>query len=180
MKKFMSPLVIALTLSTNTLPAASSSAASVQPVAERYSKRLFQAVANNQMFEVSKLIKKGANLLAQNEEGFTVLYLAVLHNNIECLNTIILYAREKNILNEVLNAQTREWRQTPLHAAAAMDRKSCVRALLEAGANTTLKNGMGRTAAEHGRHNDYTELAMIIENYGKEPKQEKNKKCIIS
>ncbi|MBX9831036.1 ankyrin repeat domain-containing protein [Candidatus Babeliales bacterium] len=179
MKKFMNVLIIALALTAHALPAASSSAASTQPVAQKYSTRLFKAVEDNQMFKVSKLIKNGAHLLAQNAEGFTALYAAVLYNNIECVEAIIYYAQEQNILNEVLNAQTRGMKQTPLHAAAAMNHEACALALLAAGANTTLENEMGRTPAQHGRNNDYTELATIIENYKKEPIEEKSKKCII-
>ena len=55
---------------------------------------------------------------------------------------------------------------TALHAAGRYNRRETVRVLLEHGADRTIKNMYGRTAASSARVHRNTDLAAYIEAYG--------------
>ncbi|MBY0353594.1 ankyrin repeat domain-containing protein [Candidatus Babeliales bacterium] len=114
MKKFMSPLIIALALNANALPAASS-------YGEIPEVELSRAIKLNDLASITFWIKT-ANLRTQDSDGNTPLHLAIIHNNKQATAGIIFSAQEQNILPQILNIENNKG-TTPLQLAQRSSNK---------------------------------------------------------
>lgn len=78
----------------------------------------------------------------QDEEGDTLLHLAIIQPNVDFANRAI----ESTQTSDYLDIQNKMYLHTPLHLAVIMSQPSVVRTLLLSGASTTLRDRNGNTA----------------------------------
>lgn len=85
------------------------------------------------------LITNGANVNATNQGGYTALHYALNHNNVEAVRQLIAAKAQ-------LNTRDRSFGYAPLHIASMEGRPiESLQMLLEAGADTEVKDERGRT-----------------------------------
>lgn len=101
---------------------------------------LMMAIAKKVNPEISEvLITNGADVNATNENGTTALHYAVAHNNVEGMRQLIAAKANLNIKGGYGGG-------TPLHAASfGFSHLPVLPLLLEAGADTEVKNDRGQT-----------------------------------
>jgi len=119
--------------------------------------------------------KDGLDLDVAQEKakGYHVLHFAAGSKDhaVEAITKLVKAGANINALND--NGQT------PLHIAAFWDNADAVRCLLDLGADKTIKNKSGRTAADLAIHYDYVDLLEIfgvMDKRIKNPKKPKTKK----
>ena len=94
------------------------------------------------------LLQNGADIEARNSAGATPLICAVQYAAKE--KSLIQAARENNLQDVMVpsSTQTTEKDNTPYFYAVKTQNESCIRSLIEAGANPEHKNSFERTAEE--------------------------------
>lgn len=90
--------------------------------------------------KIEELLKKGASAKALTDNGWTALHSTA--------NTTIALKLCKAGAIAIINAQTSDKKYTPLMVAAMRGNKEMVKFLLKKGANKSLTDKYGRTAAE--------------------------------
>ena len=126
--------------------------------------RIINAVYQNNLVEVEKLIKAGANVNSVSIGGDTVLIDAAYQGNMEILQLLI---NDPNINLEMANSEG----STALVAAAVQNHLDIVNALLKAGASLTVRKGW--TALQVAQY--YNDTA-IVEALQQAQKKQRNKK----
>ena len=104
----------------------------------RLQKKLMLAVFNEDLKAVKRLIKQGAPVSAQDEEGWTALHMAANEGFLEIAHLLIDIGAQLDLKNK--------FEKTPLHMAASERNLEVVEALIEAGADVTLETKEGSTA----------------------------------
>lgn len=112
---------------------------------------------------VRKLIQRGANLERADEDGETALHWATRKGSESCCKVLLERVFTANkILQKGANINAKNKNgSTPLMLAAEHGNVKMVNLLLESGADTTIENTSGRTAAQAARPN----CVEIIEAY---------------
>ncbi len=100
--------------------------------------QLIDAVKQDDVLKMQKLLKKGADINAQDKNGYTALYLASDQDRVAAVN--LLLAAGANV-----NAQNKRG-YTALHAASYKGHAAVVSALLAARADVNAQNENGYTA----------------------------------
>ena len=124
---------------------------------------LMAAARSYQVEAVEFLVKNGANVNAQSNDGLTVLHHAVGETpyapkrQSECLQILLTN-------NAIIDAQANS-NATPLMWAAWFGCKESVNVLLENGASTKLTDNQNRTAEDMARQKDFIDLAKLIASY---------------
>ena len=104
----------------------------------RLQKKLMLAVFNEDLKAVKRLIKQGAPVSAQDEDGWTALHMASYEGVLEIAQCLIEAGAQVNIKNKNDN--------TPLHMAVSERNLEVFEALIKAGADVTLETKEGDTA----------------------------------
>lgn len=101
---------------------------------------LFHVINEDDLDILKVLITAGADLNIQNEEGWTPLHIAALHNNTEIVSMLVTAGAHLNVQNES--------GLTPLIVAASNNNKEVVQILIFAGADLDLVDNYGRKAED--------------------------------
>ncbi len=110
---------------------------------------------------VNRLIKRGADV---NKPGWAPLHYAATHGHLDVMNVLL----ENHAYIDAASPNG----STPLMMAALYGTPSAVKLLLEAGADSSLKNVQGLTAIDFANRDNRTESAQIIAAFvrGQQPK----------
>uniref|UniRef100_A0A3P9IF45 Uncharacterized protein n=1 Tax=Oryzias latipes TaxID=8090 RepID=A0A3P9IF45_ORYLA len=126
---------------------------------------------------VKQLIKAGADVKVRNKVGNVALHLACLNAHTQTARLLLLggsspdsqnavilklEAQNKHLYRLLLSMCYQGWWETPLHVAAALNHKKTVQILLEAGADRTIQNHVGKTALDKARNNRHKEVALLL------------------
>ena len=114
---------------------------------------LHTAVRNDRAELVSLLLEHGADINMTDGQGWSALHLAVIRGHSDCVVSILHLATRVDLM-------TRGW--TSLHLAALTDRVDIVSLLINAGADTSLRNAQGKTPLDIARDGDNAKTAAII------------------
>ena len=115
---------------------------------------LEEAVLNNNLSEVQRLIKAGADVNAQNENSLTPLHLAVDNNFPEIVRELIAARADVNAKNKKGN--------TPLHLAVNKNFPEIIRELIAAGADVKAKNALGFTPLDFASGLNFPEAILAL------------------
>ncbi|KAB2331582.1 hypothetical protein F7731_18590 [Cytobacillus depressus] len=115
-------------------------------VSEELNKQLLQAAERGEVDTISKLIKKGANINAQDSKGRTATMIAAYNNDVETAKVLIKAGADVNIRDDMKN--------NPFLYAGAEGYIDMLKLTIEAGADPMITNRYGGTAlipaSEHG------------------------------
>lgn len=101
------------------------------------------------------LLEHGADPNLASRSGYTPLHDAAMRGDPGVINLLLDHGAR-------INALTLDDGSTALHLAASFDRLTAVRTLVEHGADTTLKNAKGLTAAEIAAKNRFDEISIWL------------------
>ncbi|WP_341817579.1 ankyrin repeat domain-containing protein [Wolbachia endosymbiont (group A) of Pherbina coryleti] len=123
---------------------------------------LHLAVHNGHKEVVEAILNKKADIFARNDCG-TVLYLAVVSNNIELIRFILDIIKEKDPQNfsKHIDAEDAEG-DTPLMWAVHGQKVNATKVLLEYGANVNAQNSRGESALHRAAKGDYQEFVQLL------------------
>ncbi|NSW95182.1 MAG: ankyrin repeat domain-containing protein [Bacteroidales bacterium] len=107
--------------------------------------------------EIDRLIKKGADIEAETEEGATPLIIAVAANKIESVNTLLKY-------NPEVNKKT-SLDETPLLIAVKNQNSAIAEALIRAGADVNMPDNHGATPLHYASAYGYFQMADLLLYY---------------
>lgn len=110
--------------------------------------------------EIDRLVKMGADIEAETEEGATPLVIAVAANKTEAVRTILKY-------NPDLNKKTR-FDETPLLIAVKNQNSEIAEALIRAGADINMADNHGATPLHYASVYGYFSLADLLLYYDAE------------
>jgi len=123
-------------------------------------KKLFEAVENEDLKTLKKLLKDGYDIEAENPYGLTPLMVAVDYS----LNDVVTFLLEEGVN---VNAQTEEsLGRTPLMFASTNKSAKNVKPLLSAGADIETKDTFGRTALVCAYKWGNTKAQKLLEDAG--------------
>jgi ankyrin repeat protein len=151
--------------------------------------QLRNALENNDIVQVQELINEKVNVNCKFSKGFTPLMdaynspeiaQALLEagarvnqksdRGVTALTMAVSFGRKPEVVKILLSAgadmdvqDAIGW--TPLMAAASIEKSDFVKLLLGRGANKSLKNKEGKTAADIAREYNRNDLAVYIDNY---------------
>ena len=120
---------------------------------------LFEAVEKGDVEELKKLIAKGADVDAKNQEGWPLLVLAAKEGHADIVRILIKNRAQINVRDD-------EWGLTPLHIAAHQGHVDVVKVLIDAGMHSARLNAharWGHTPLEYAAsrgHKDVVELLL--------------------
>ncbi|XP_078048094.1 mitochondrial disaggregase isoform X1 [Augochlora pura] len=114
---------------------------------------LHVAAINEKLEIIQILLKNGANVNAGDE--FVNVYKTAIEKGIHSLDVLMI--REKEF-SDVLNSKATFKGFTPLHYAVLVDSKTCVKALLDGGADPTIENESGHRAVEYAKDGELKEM----------------------
>ena len=109
---------------------------------------LFYAAEEGLLELVADLIKEGADVNEQNQDGFTALMLACVEKKEEA--AALLTEATKNAA--ALDVQDTKYKRSALHYASSSGLESIVAKLLSLGADVALKDKAGNTAVERAQN----------------------------
>ncbi|XP_074619996.1 mitochondrial disaggregase-like [Acropora palmata] len=146
-------------------------------VSTGFAERMSRCVKQNDSFELERFIKQGHDVNQRHPLGWTPLHVAAVNGSEKCLTLLILAGADVNANEEFTTpfkmAQKKHMRSfdvifmreddfsdrlnqranfsgfTPLHYAALSDSHECVRRLIDAGADPTLKDSTGYSAVDY-------------------------------
>ncbi|XP_015776405.1 PREDICTED: caseinolytic peptidase B protein homolog [Acropora digitifera] len=146
-------------------------------VSTGFAERMSRCVKQNDSFELERFIKQGHDVNQRHPLGWTPLHVAAVNGSEKCLTLLILAGADVNAKEEFTTpfktAQKKHMRSfdvifmreddfsdrlnqranfsgfTPLHYAALSDSHECVRRLIDAGADPTLKDSTGYSAVDY-------------------------------
>ena len=117
---------------------------------------LFAAISFGDSRMVRALLDLGANTKETDPDGLTALDMAVLGHRADIIPMLVKAGAP-------LNAADKHG-YTALHYAAAVDfgDAACLEAMMRAGADSTVRNGAGRTAKEQATFFHHAKLAALL------------------
>jgi ankyrin repeat protein len=130
---------------------------SVNAVAEDGDRPLNTAAAAGDAATTKFLLEHGADPNLPSRSGNTPLHDAALHGDAEAIGLLLAHGAR-------VNTPTLDDGSTALHIAASFDRLNAVKALVQHGADTTLKNAGGFTAADLAVRNKFADVAAYLTN----------------
>ncbi|XP_076277151.1 mitochondrial disaggregase [Lasioglossum baleicum] len=114
---------------------------------------LHVAAINEKLEIIEVLLKKGADVNAGDE--FINVYKTAIEKRLNSLDVLTIRETE---FSDVLNNRATFKGFTPLHYAVLADSKSCVKALLDGGADPTIENESGHRAVEYAKDGELKEM----------------------
>ncbi|MEH7390308.1 ankyrin repeat domain-containing protein [Bacillus sp. JJ1474] len=115
-------------------------------MSEGLNKELLQAAEQGKAVAISRLIKEGANINAQDSKGRTATMIATYNNDVETAKVLIKAGADVNIQDDMKN--------NPFLYAGAEGYIDILKLTIEAGADPAITNRYGGTAlipaSEHG------------------------------
>ena len=128
---------------------------------------LFEASALGLLDRVAGLAEAEPGLIGSySHDGFTPLHLAAFFGHLEVARYLL--GRDADA-NAVATNTTFAHGVTPLHSAIARGGPGIVRVLLDAGADVSLRNGVGRTPIFEAAFNGDVEAARMLLDAGADP-----------
>ncbi|MBU8878171.1 ankyrin repeat domain-containing protein [Bacillus sp. FJAT-29790] len=131
---------------TNTSGELKKQAKEKEIVSEELNKQLLQAAERGEADTISELIKKGANINAQDSKGRTAAMVATYNNDVETSKVLIKAGADVDIQDDMKN--------NPFLYAGAEGYIDILKLTIEAGADPAITNRYGGTAlipaSEHG------------------------------
>ena len=118
--------------------------------------QLINALRNIDFKKMIELIQKGANVNQTDDDGYTVLHIFCYFENIEGVKLCISK-------NADVNVQTKFFKNTPLGFAVRSGNYESCKLLLEAGADPTIKDDLGKDALWYANHNK--KFIYLIKSY---------------
>lgn len=113
-----------------------------------------------------ELLSRDVDVNVSTEEGFTPLLLAAYSGDVNLVVAILAYGEgetdEQSHRYVDLNAITRQMRYSALHLAALRGHEEIVILLMDEGADYTIRNLDGKTAADIAAENGYLDLEEIL------------------
>jgi ankyrin repeat protein len=116
---------------------------------------LADAALKGNLEGVRLLLDAGARVDAVSQAGAQPIHSAALGDNGEVVRELVMRGAD-------VNARTRDEAQTPLHFAAAMGKVKAVEALVELGADLTVKDSKGRTPLDAAERAGRTDIAAFL------------------
>lgn len=122
--------------------------------------------ASNGYQITQELLSRDVDVNVSTEEGFTPLLLAAYCGDVNMVMAILAYGESETDEQAHrfvdLNAITRQMRYSALHLAALKGHEEIIILLLEEGADYTIRNLDGKTAADIAAENGYLDLEEIL------------------
>jgi len=118
---------------------------------------LMIAASNGLSSEIIRLIKKGADINSETEEGATPLIFAVSNNKIRSVITLLAYKPD-------LNKRSNNY-ETPLHIAVKSRFFDVAEALIREGADMDLPDNFGATPLHYAALYGYLEIVDLLIYY---------------
>ena len=113
---------------------------------------LHLAIAQARLIDVIFLLRKGVNVNARDNDGWSPLHVAVGKKHLHIVNILLAEGADPNM--------TGLENETPLHTAVACGNFNIVKALIMKGANLQLKNDAMQTAIDLTNQDDIRTLLM--------------------
>jgi ankyrin repeat protein len=129
--------------------------------ADALSKKLFTAVLDGDIDQVTALIKLGADINGKNNQGGTPVYTAVSAKNREMVKFLIKSGADLEIANW--------YGETPLFLAVENGYEDIARVLIENGADVNAATADGRTPLHETVQHYLSDLAEILLRHGADP-----------
>jgi len=122
-------------------------------------KKLLDAGAKGNLQDVKSLIKRGADINAQDKfSGWTPLHFAAFYNELDALKLLVQLGAD-------VNTQDKSgW--TPLHYAARDDKLDALKFLVQLGADINAKNKDGRTPLHDAALNNELDALKLLVQLG--------------
>ncbi|XP_003485912.1 caseinolytic peptidase B protein homolog [Bombus impatiens] len=149
-------------------------------------KQFFLAAKYGNIRELTNIIKEGIDVNMRHPLGWTALHLAAINAKPEVVKLLLKHGADANLQDEFINVYGTAIEKglhtldvlmireeefcdhlnsratfkgfTALHYAVLADSKPCVQALLEAGADPTMKNESGHRAVEYAKDGELKEM----------------------
>ncbi|CAK9826269.1 Caseinolytic peptidase B protein homolog [Anthophora retusa] len=149
-------------------------------------KQFFRAAKYGNIPELVNILKNGIDVNIRHPLGWTALHLAAINARPEVIKLLLKYGADVNAQDEFINVygsaiekglhtldvlmiREEEFSDhlnsratfkgfTPLHYAVLADSKACVQALLDGGADPTIKNESGHRAVEYAKDGELKEM----------------------
>lgn len=126
------------------------------PALRKQQSSAFYAVSTFDQSSLEKMIDGGWELAsAKDEAGKTVLHRAAQVGNAPAVASLLKSGSSVDALTQ--------WKETPLHMACRNNKVAVAKALVEAGASTTLKTYGGDTALEIAQKYKFKDLAAFLD-----------------
>lgn len=125
---------------------------------DNYAKPLLQAIANQDLSEIGRLLNQGYAATTHTSDGYSLLHRAVYTKNPDVLKLLLTRGAD-------INDQDRRG-DTPLHAAIESGNERVVAFLLKNNANTETANLAGHTALFKAVHTGRISLVKMIVQQG--------------
>ena len=113
---------------------------------EEERKKLFSAAEEGDVNMIKALIKKGVDVNATDEDGWSPLHMAAAKDHSEVIKVLLSHGADVNAKNK--------WGRTPLHMAAANDCSEVAKLLISHGGDVNARDKDGKSplhfAAEYG------------------------------
>jgi ankyrin repeat protein len=118
---------------------------------------LILAAQKGQDDVIQMLVARGAEIDAQNTDGVTAVFLAALNGHVSSTRLLARHGAR-------LDLKTNKEGWTPLMGAVVNNHSEAVRALLELGADSRVRNSLGKTAEEMAA--EHPKIAALFAAHG--------------
>ena len=122
---------------------------------------LHMAAKSGNLEIVNILLDRGADVNKKNTHGFTSLYVASVVNNVSCMKILLSHPQALNI---DINATDLGGMTALISACCNGCNGTVISCLLQHGADTGLRDSIGRTAADWAREKQFNDLVAILAN----------------
>jgi ankyrin repeat protein len=119
---------------------------------------LMIAASNGHSSEIERLIREGADINAETDEGATPLIFAVTNNKLEAVITLLNYNSDANKITSTY--------ETPLLIAVKNNNFEITEALIRAGAQVDSPDIFGATPLNHASVSGYRDIVDLLLYYG--------------
>ena len=131
----------------------------------RYNQTVLHLISHEGHLEIGKyLLHRGADIDAQERDGWTPLYIAVLCGQLEFARMLLERGAAVHTPDHI--------GQTPLHVASREGFVQAVRLLLEHGADLHVRNHDGRTPSEVASIHRKRDIVQLLSDYTAMPEKE--------
>ena len=120
---------------------------------EKLDVAMLLAIQNDDVKEIRALIKRGANVMAKDASGNTLLHSAAENWAVECMKVLLTNGAD-------VNARNKEGK-TPFMVAENIP--TALGILLDAGAEMNARDNQGRTALMQAAHGEMSKVKMLLQ-----------------